>query len=159
MKAHSTTVTLEINGQTHTLTVPNEMTLREMLYEELDLKSVRGSCGIGMCGTCTVLVNGRTISSCLSLAAAADSKQISTVEGLAQGTDLHPIQQAFIDHFAFQCAYCTPGFILSTLALLNENPAAGKEEIQTYLAGNLCRCGSYVNILNAVQASLRPSDA
>jgi aerobic-type carbon monoxide dehydrogenase small subunit (CoxS/CutS family) len=105
-----------------------------------------------MCGTCTVLVDGRAISSCLLLAVQAEGKDIITVEVLASGERLHPVQRAYIDHAAFQCAYCTPGFILSTIALLTEHPHPDDETIREYLAGNLCRCGSYPNILRAVRA-------
>jgi aerobic-type carbon monoxide dehydrogenase small subunit (CoxS/CutS family) len=105
-----------------------------------------------MCGACTVLVDGRPISSCLMLVAQAEGRQITTIEGLAENEQLHPVQQAYIDHTAFQCAYCTPGFILSTVALLQETPDPDDRTIRNYLAGNLCRCGSYNNILEAVHA-------
>ncbi len=124
----------------------------EVLRDDLELGSVREGCGIGMCGTCTVLVDGRAISSCLLLAVQAEGKAIITVEGLTSGERLHPVQQAYIDHAAFQCAYCTPGFILSTIALLTEHPNPDDETIREYLSGNLCRCGSYANILKAVRA-------
>ncbi|HLY66376.1 MAG TPA: (2Fe-2S)-binding protein, partial [Chloroflexota bacterium] len=113
------------------------------------LFSVREGCGIGMCGACTVLIDGKPVSSCLLLAPLAAGKEIITVEALGQ-EKLHPIQQAFVDHTAFQCSYCTPGFILTTKALLEENPDPSPDEIKDYLAGNLCRCGSYVKILEAV---------
>jgi len=103
-----------------------------------------------MCGACTVLLDGKPTSSCLLLAPLAEGKEILTIEGLADHGQLHPIQQAFIDHNAFQCAYCTPGFILSTKSLLEENPSPSAEEIRHYLSGNLCRCGSYVKIQEAV---------
>jgi aerobic-type carbon monoxide dehydrogenase small subunit (CoxS/CutS family) len=105
-----------------------------------------------MCGACTVLINNQPISSCLMLAVQAGETEITTVEGLASPAGLHPVQQAFIDHAGFQCAYCTPGFILSTVALLREHPQPDNETIRAYLAGNLCRCGSYENILVAVKA-------
>jgi carbon-monoxide dehydrogenase small subunit len=105
-----------------------------------------------MCGACTVLVDGKAISSCLLLAVQADGSEVTTVEGLSRDGQLHPVQQAYIDHAAFQCAYCTPGFILSTVALLQEYPNPDEETIRRYLSGNLCRCGSYENILRAVKA-------
>jgi aerobic-type carbon monoxide dehydrogenase small subunit (CoxS/CutS family) len=145
-------VTLQVNGKPHTLEVPSEQTLLETLREGLDLVGARESCGIGMCGTCTVLVDNLAISSCLMLTAQVEGKHITTIEGLSPDGQLHPVQQAYIDHGAFQCAYCTPGLILSTVALLNEHVNPDEAAIREYLAGNLCRCGSYVNILNAVRA-------
>jgi aerobic-type carbon monoxide dehydrogenase small subunit (CoxS/CutS family) len=106
-----------------------------------------------MCGTCTVLIDGKPVSACLTLAVMAQKAAIVTIEGLSLNEALHPIQQAFVDHNAFQCSYCTPGFILSTISLLKEYPNPDDQTIREYLAGNLCRCGSYVNILAAVQAS------
>ena len=125
-------------------------TLLDVLRRELKLFGVREGCGIGMCGACTVLVDGQPVSSCLMLAALAEGKSILTIEGLAEGPTLHPIQQAFADHTAFQCSYCTPGFILSTKVLLDDRPAPSVDEIREYLSGNLCRCGSYVKIVEAV---------
>lgn len=145
-------VTLQVNGCSHTLQLPTGQLLLETLREALDLGGARGACGIGMCGACTVLVDGKAISSCLTLTAQVEGKHITTIEGLSQNGQLHPVQQAFIDHGAFQCAYCTPGLILSTVALLNEHVNPDDTTIREYLAGNLCRCGSYVNILNAVRA-------
>ena len=143
---------LEVNGQTRSLSIPTGQTLLETLREELGLVGARGSCGIGMCGTCTVLIDGKTMSSCLLLTAQAAGKKITTIEGISEGEQLHRVQQAFIDHGAFQCAYCTPGFILSTVALLDETPHPDDQTIREYLAGNLCRCGSYQNILEAARA-------
>ena len=120
-----------------------------MLRKDFKLFSVREGCGIGMCGACTVLIDGKPISSCLLLAPLAAGKDITTVEALGQDK-LHPIQQAFVDNTAFQCSYCTPGFILTTKAFLEENPTPTADEVKEYLAGNLCRCGSYVKILDAV---------
>jgi aerobic-type carbon monoxide dehydrogenase small subunit (CoxS/CutS family) len=142
---------LQVNGKEYTLTGSPERTLLEVLRDDLGLGSVREGCGIGVCGACTVLLDGRAISSCLMLVGQVEGKAITTVEGLGSGERLHPVQQAYMDHAAFQCAYCTPGFILSTVALLNEHPDPDDETIREYLAGNLCRCGSYAKILKAVK--------
>jgi aerobic-type carbon monoxide dehydrogenase small subunit (CoxS/CutS family) len=139
-----------VNGQTRDLEVEVHDTLLEVLRAEFKLTGPREGCGIGMCGACTVLVDEKPISSCLALAALAADKDILTVEGLADGDRLHPIQEAFIDQMGFQCSYCTPGFILATKALLAEQPSPTPDEVRDYLAGNLCRCGSYVKILDAV---------
>jgi aerobic-type carbon monoxide dehydrogenase small subunit (CoxS/CutS family) len=148
-------VRLRVNGQTRDLDVEVHDTLLEVLRSEFKLTGPREGCGIGMCGACTVLVDEKPISSCLALAALAQGREILTVEGLATGYELHPIQQAYVDHNAFQCSYCTPGFILSTRALLAENPNPTADEVREYLAGNLCRCGSYVKILDAVLDAAR----
>ena len=128
-------------------------TLLEVLRDNLGLVGAKEGCGVGMCGACTVLMGGNPVSGCLTLAAQVADKEIITVEGLAKDGELHPIQQAFIDERVFQCAYCTPGFLLSTMALLNENLNQSEEETREYLSGNLCRCGSYQNILRAVSES------
>lgn len=143
-------VRLHVNGLQQDVAVATHHTLLDVLRRDFKLFSVREGCGIGMCGACTVLVNGKPMSSCLMLAALAAGKEIVTVESLDQAGELHPIQQAFVDHTAFQCSYCTPGFILTTQALLQDNPTPSEREIREYLAGNLCRCGSYVKILDAV---------
>ena len=142
-------VRLKVNGFEHELAVAPHHTLLDVLRRELKLFGVREGCGIGMCGACTVLIDGRPVSSCLSLAALAADREILTVEALVQEGELHPIQRAFVDRAAFQCSYCTPGFILTTKALLDDNPAPTADEVRAYLAGNLCRCGSYVKILEA----------
>ena len=142
---------LRVNGKTYELAVSPRRTLLDVLREELNLVGAREGCGIGMCGACTVLVNGRAVSSCLMLAVQAQDAEITTIEGLGTAEQLHPVQQAYVEHAAFQCAFCTPGFILSTVALLAENPDPDDKTIREYLAGNLCRCGSYMNILEAVR--------
>ncbi|MCI0635215.1 MAG: (2Fe-2S)-binding protein [Actinobacteria bacterium] len=126
-------------------------TLLEVLRRELDLAGAREGCGVGMCGACTVLVDGRPVSSCLLLAPLATGRAITTIEGLA-GPDgsLDPVQQAFMDRNAFQCSYCTPGFVLTAKALLAENPSPTETEVEEYLSGNLCRCGCYREIVAAV---------
>lgn len=143
-------VKLRVNGIEHEFTAEPHHTLLEVLRRHLKLFGAREGCGIGMCGACTVLLEDKPVSSCLMLAGLADGKDLVTIEGLVQDGELHPIQQAFIDHNAFQCSFCTPGFILTTKALLQENPNPTPEEVRAYLAGNLCRCGSYVKILEAV---------
>jgi aerobic-type carbon monoxide dehydrogenase small subunit (CoxS/CutS family) len=127
--------------------------LLDVLRDDLNLVGTKEGCGVGMCGACTVLVNGRPFSSCHLMAEQVVGKEITTIEGLSKDGNLHPVQQAFLDHGAFQCAYCTPGFVLTTTALLNENPSPSDDEIREYLSGNLCRCGSYQNILKAVKAA------
>ena len=145
------TVTLRVNGRTHRVKARTHHTLLEVLRRELKLFGIREGCGVGMCGACTVLLDGKPVSGCLLLAPLAEGKDILTIEGLA-GPDgeLHVIQQAYIDHTAFQCSYCTPGFILTTKALLEEKPNATPDEVREYLSGNLCRCGSCVKIVDAV---------
>ena len=145
---------LNVNGNRHEVQ-EGTRTLLEVLRDDLGLVGTKEGCGIGMCGACTVLVDGKPVSGCLTLAAQVADKEIVTVEGLAKDGKLHLIQQAFIDERAFQCAYCTPGFILSTVALLKENPHPSDDEIREYLAGNLCRCGSYQNIIKAVSVASR----
>lgn len=143
-------VTLRVNGEEEELAVETHHTLLEVLRQHFKLFGTREACGIGMCGSCTVLVDGKPISSCLQLAVLAEGHDLLTIEGLADGGELHPIQQAFVDHSAFQCSYCTPGFILTTKALLEDIPSPSEAEVRSYLAGNLCRCGSYVKIQDAV---------
>lgn len=143
-------VKLKVNGLEQEVAVQTHHTLLEVLRQEFKLFGAREGCGIGMCGACTVLVDDKPISSCLMLAALAEGKELLTIEGLDEGGKLHPIQQAFVDHNAFQCSYCTPGFVLTTKILLEENPNPSAEEVRSYLAGNLCRCGSYVKIQDAV---------
>jgi aerobic-type carbon monoxide dehydrogenase small subunit (CoxS/CutS family) len=149
-----TVVRLTINGQSQELKVPNHHTLLEVLRDGLKLVSVREGCGIGVCGACTVLLDGRPVSSCLMLAAQANGHKLLTVEGLGRAGRLHPIQQAFIAEVGFQCSFCTPGIILTTKALLDEQPAATDADIRDYLAGNLCRCGSYVKIVASVREAM-----
>ena len=130
-------------------------TLLDILREDLNLVGTKEGCGVGMCGACTVLVDGKPFSSCHLLAEQVAGKEITTIEGLSKDGNLHPVQQAFLEQGAFQCAYCTPGFVLTTIALLNENPSPSDNEIREYLSGNLCRCGSYQNILKAVKATAK----
>jgi len=145
------TLSLHVNGRTHRVKARAHHTLLEVLRTQLKLFGVREGCGVGMCGACTVLLDGKPVSSCLLLAPLAQEKDILTIEGLQGASgELHPVQQAYIDHTGFQCSYCTPGFILSTVALLSEHPDATEDQAREYLTGNLCRCGSYVKILESV---------
>ncbi len=145
------TLTLKVNGRTHRVKARAHHTLLQVLRDSLKLFGAREGCGVGMCGACTVLLDGKPVSGCLLLAPLAEGKEILTVEGMeGPNGELSVIQQAYVDHTAFQCSYCTPGFILTTKALLEEKPKVTAEEAKEYLAGNLCRCGSYVKILDAV---------
>jgi carbon-monoxide dehydrogenase small subunit len=144
-------VTLNINGRAHTAVVRTHHTLLHVLREQFRLYGPREGCGVGMCGACTVLLDGKPVSSCLVLAPLAEGKQITTIEGLGDSGALDPVQQAYVDARGFQCSFCTPGFVLASKALLAEKPDASEDEIRDYLAGNLCRCGSYVKILDSVK--------
>ena len=144
-------ITLKVNQQDQMLTVDDADTLLEVLRDRLKLWSVRESCGVGACGTCTVLLGGKPVSSCLLLAARVSGQTLTTLEGISDGETLHPIQQAFVEERALQCAYCTPGFVLTVKTLLEENSTPSDDEICEYLAGNLCRCAGYAEILRAVR--------
>ena len=143
---------LNVNGSKYEVRTEAH-TLLDVLRNTLGLMGTKEGCGVGMCGACTVLMDGKPFSSCLLLAEQAGGKEILTIEGLGSAENLHTVQQMFLEHGAFQCAYCTPGFVLTTVALLDENPTPGDNEIREYLSGNLCRCGSYQNILQAVKAA------
>ncbi|MDH4265776.1 MAG: (2Fe-2S)-binding protein [Deltaproteobacteria bacterium] len=146
-------IELEVNGKTQEVFVEPWKTLLEVLREDLGLTGVKMGCGDGNCGGCTVIVDGQAIKSCLMLALQARGKQILTIEGLGSAENLHPLQQAFIDHFAVQCGYCTPGMIMAAKALLDEKPEATEEDIRENLHGNICRCTGYVKIVEAVEAA------
>ena len=139
-------ITLTINGHERRLTVAPWTTLLDLLREGEHLTGTKKGCDHGQCGACTVLVDGKRINSCLSLAVMRDGCEITTIEGMAHGQDLHPLQQAFMDHDAFQCGYCTPGQICSAQGLINEGHAHSREEVREAMSGNLCRCGAYTNI-------------
>jgi len=144
-------VKLKINGKDYTLDVDPRTTLLDALRERLHLTGSKKGCDHGQCGACTVLVNGRRVNSCLTLAAMHEGDEITTIEGLANGEELHPMQAAFIEHDGFQCGYCTPGQICSAVALLKENHAKSDDEIREWMSGNICRCGAYPNILAAIK--------
>ncbi len=142
--------TLRINGETHHVDAASDRTLADVLRNDLGLIGVRVSCGEGECGSCTILVDGKPSTSCMMLVNQGEEKDILTIEGLAKGDDLHPIQQAFVEEQGFQCAFCTPGFILSAKAFLAENPNPTAEETAVGMSGNICRCGAYPYIVRAV---------
>jgi len=145
------TVTLHVNGATKKLNVAPWTTLLDALRIHLGLTGTKKGCDHGQCGACTVLVDGRRINSCLTLAIMKDGAQVTTIEGLAKDGALHPIQQAFIEHDAFQCGYCTPGQICSAVGLIDEAKAHNADEIRELMSGNICRCGAYSNIVAAIE--------
>jgi xanthine dehydrogenase YagT iron-sulfur-binding subunit len=142
---------LEINGKSHQLTVEPRVSLLDLLREQLGQTGTKKGCDHGQCGACTVHVNGKRVLSCLSLAVMQDGKKVTTIEGLADGDNLHPMQEAFIKHDGFQCGYCTPGQIMSGIACIREGHANSEEEIREYMSGNICRCGAYPNIVKAIE--------
>lgn len=144
---------LKVNGQLYEVFVEPWKSLAEVLRDELELTGVKTACETGNCGSCTVLIDGKAVKSCLMLAPQARGKEITTIEGLANEKGLHPLQQAFIDHFAVQCGFCTPGMILKAKSFLDENPDATEDEIRAGISGNLCRCTGYVKIVEAVMAA------
>ena len=143
-------VHLRINGQNHQLQLQPWVSLLDALREYMQLTGTKKGCDHGQCGACTVLVNGKRINSCLTLAVMNDGYEITTIEGIADGKELHPMQQAFIDCDAFQCGYCTPGQICSAIALLQEGRAHTIDDIKELMSGNICRCGAYTNIVDAI---------
>jgi xanthine dehydrogenase YagT iron-sulfur-binding subunit len=147
------TITLTVNAKSVTVEVEPRDMLLDVLREKLRLTGAKKTCDRGECGGCTVLVDGQTVYSCLFPAIRADGKKITTVEGLADGETLHPVQEAFIDKDAYQCGYCMPGFIMSSVALLSQNASPSPAEVRAGLSGNLCRCGNYVKIYEAVGAA------
>jgi len=140
-----------VNGKTVTLQVYPHETLLHVLREKLNLTSVKEGCGIGECGACTVILDGKAVNSCLILAPSVEGKKVETTEGLMKDGKLHPLQQAFIDHFSLQCGFCTSGFLMAAKALLDHNPHPTREEIKVAISGNLCRCTGYHQIVDAVE--------
>ncbi|MER5227076.1 (2Fe-2S)-binding protein [Streptomyces flaveus] len=149
--APSSRVSLTVNGSRRTVTVDNRTSLLDLLREHLDLTGSKKGCNAGACGACTVLVDNRRVNSCLTLAARLEGAEVTTVEGLSDGDELHPLQQAFIDEDAFQCGYCTPGQIMSGVGCIKEGHTGSAEEIREFMSGNICRCGCYVKIVRAVE--------
>ncbi len=143
--------TVTVNGHDHRLAVDARTTLLDLLREHLALTGTKKGCDHGQCGACTVLLDGRRVVSCLTLALAVQGRSVTTIEGIAKDGDLHPMQQAFIDHDAFQCGYCTPGQIMSAIGCVNEGHAGSDADIREYMSGNLCRCAAYPNIVAAVR--------
>ena len=148
-------VVLRVNGADHRPTLDPRTTLLDGLREHLHLTGAKKGCGLGQCGACTVLMDGKRVKSCLSLAALVEGREITTIEGLAQGEQLHPLQAAFMERDAFQCGYCTPGQIIAGVACINEGHAGSAQEIRDWMSGNLCRCGAYDHIVAAIQDAAR----
>src|SRR5215218_9142739 len=143
-------LSLEVNGKMHKLSIEPRTTLLDLLREQLALPGTKKGCDHGQCGACTVHVDGERVLSCLSLAVMLEDKKVTTIEGLANGDSLHPMQEAFIKHDGFQCGYCTPGQIMSAVACIREGHAGSDDEIREYMSGNICRCGAYPNIVKAI---------
>ena len=150
-------ITLTVNGQEQHLAIEPRTTLLDLLREQLALTGTKKGCDHGQCGACTVLIDGQRVNSCLVLAVVRDGAQVTTIEGLAVGETLHPLQQAFYDHDAYQCGYCTPGQICSAVGLLSEGHAHTREQVRELMSGNLCRCGAYPNISDAILSVLTPT--
>lgn len=146
-------IRMTVNGTEHQLEIPARRLLVDCLRYDLGLTGTKEGCSVGVCGACTVLIDGEMAASCITLAVAADGAQITTIEGIAQEGRLHPVQQAFIDHGGFQCGICTPGQIIAAKALLDFNPSPTEDEIKAWMMGNLCRCTGYYGILNSVAAA------
>ena len=147
------TIQFRVNGQDHTVNVPSQRLLIDCLRYDLGLTGTKEGCSVGVCGACSVLMDGQLISSCLTLAVLADGKEITTVEGLAQDGKLHPVQQAFIDFGGFQCGICTPGMVVAAKALLDQNPNPSDDDIKDWMMGNLCRCTGYYKILESIRGA------
>ena len=144
------TINATVNGKAISESIPVRWTLAELIRDRLGLTGTKLSCGMEVCGVCTVLVDGRPVSSCTYLAVDVDGAEVSTIEGLANGAHLHPIQEAFVEKFALQCGFCTPGFVMMAKALLDENPTPSRAQVVEYLDGNICRCTGYQPIIDAI---------
>lgn len=153
-KPAALSISLTINGEARTLPVAPWTSLLDLLRNHLDLTGTKKGCDHGQCGACTVLLDGRRVLSCMTLAVMKDGAEVTTIEGLAKGDALHPLQQAFIDHDAFQCGYCTPGQICSAAGLIAEGKATTEDEIRELMSGNICRCGAYPNIVAAIEQAM-----
>ena len=149
-------INLRINGEERQVAAPARRLLVDLLRYDLGLTGTKEGCSVGVCGACTVLVDGEMVASCITLAAAVEGSEITTIEGLAQDGRLHPVQQAFIDYGGFQCGICTPGQVMAAKALLDENPRPTEEEVRDWMMGNLCRCTGYYKILESVVAAMSP---
>jgi aerobic carbon-monoxide dehydrogenase small subunit len=152
-------VRLRVNGTPHELEIPTYRTLLDCLRYDLGLTGAKEGCGVGVCGACTVLLDGKIISSCIALAVFADGREVTTVEGLADDERLHPVQQAFMDAGGFQCGICTPGQVVAAKALLDTNPTPSEAEIKEWMLGNLCRCTGYYKIVESIRAAAQRSRA
>jgi xanthine dehydrogenase YagT iron-sulfur-binding subunit len=152
-------IALRVNGERYESQIDARTTLLDLLREHRQLTGTKKGCNFGECGACTVHLNGRRVNACLVLAAAADGSDVTTIEGLAENGKLHPVQQAFIDHDAFQCGYCTPGQVMSAVALIREGHATTQAEIREWMSGNLCRCSSYPQIVAAVEAAAQAKES
>jgi carbon-monoxide dehydrogenase small subunit len=150
-------IELVVNGEPHSISVKPVETLLDVLRDHLSLTGTKRGCDSGKCGACTVLMSGKAVKSCLTLAVKAHGKEITTIEGLANGDELHPLQQAFIDHNALQCGFCTPGMLLAGVALLDENPHPTRQDVKNAITGNLCRCTGYSSIIDAILAAAQMS--
>jgi len=148
------TINTRINGKRLALDVADHRLLVDLLREDLKLTGTKESCGVGVCGACTVLLNGKPVSACLTLAVYADECEVTTIEGLADGDELHPLQRAFIQHGGYQCGVCTPGQIMAAKALIDFNPRPSRADIQHWMMGNLCRCTGYYKILESIEAAV-----
>ena len=146
-------IQLKVNGELYEVAILPHRTLAEVLREELDLIGTKEACNEGDCGSCTVIIDGKTVTSCLTLAVEAEGKEIRTIEGVAKNGKLSPLQQSFIDHGAIQCGFCTPGMVMSATALLEENPNPTEDEVRMGIAGNICRCTGYTKIVEAILAA------
>jgi aerobic carbon-monoxide dehydrogenase small subunit len=147
------TIRMQVNGKDYTVDVPSQRLLIDCLRYDLGLTGTKEGCSVGVCGACTVLMDGQLVSSCLTLAVLADGREVTTVEGLAHNGNLHPVQQAFIDFGGFQCGICTPGMVVAAKALLDENPNPSDDDIKDWMMGNLCRCTGYYKIIESIRGA------
>ena len=153
MQNHMVTIRFTLNGESTTVDVAADVSALELLRKRLGLKGTKEGCGMGECGACTIVVDGRAVNACLMFAPQLDGREVLTVEGLKGADGMSPLQQAFVDHHAVQCGFCTPGALMSAYALLRENPAAGREDIVAAISGNLCRCTGYQNMVAAIESA------